>query len=247
MVSIYPFFPGRYYFFVDDDIAVIRSMSSDNQEDTFCIFWPKNSLGWSVHLWRHGYKIMYSHSLVYKCLIILVPVILGVLLIKLKGESFTQKDSVIVIAILFLINFWVLLPWRFYIDRKKEILKILWFQIPFSQLMLLITNTKDGGCYVLHAHHKKRSILFPLIWESADKSEVFRVMETIFGATILKDDVEETGSFSYKQKVGSTVYVNTLEKIRHNKKRNKESYKFRCLSLPASSGAKDMPASVEKP
>jgi hypothetical protein len=140
----------------------------------------------------------------------------------------------------------VLRPWDFYVDREKEFLKIGSLRIPFSQLMLLITYTKDKRHYMLHARNKRWVSLFPLLWESADKSEVIRIMETIFGGFVLKEDIEGTGMFSYKQKVGSTIYVNTLERVERNKKRNKDSFKFRCLSLPASSGSKDLPASVEK-
>jgi hypothetical protein len=170
---------------------------------------------------------------------------LGMLLIKLKGGDFFHADSIILILILLLISFWLLRPWRFYVNQKKEILKIGNLRIPFSQLMLLITYTKEKRHYVLHARNKKWVSLFPLLWESADKSEVIKIMETIFGGFVLKEDVEGTGLFSYKQKVGSTVYVNTLERVKRNKKSNKDSFKFRCLSLPASSSTKDLPVGVE--
>ena len=208
--------------------------------------WPRNSFGWCARRWEHGYKIMHSHSHIKKCLIIFGPMFLGMLLIKLKGGDFFHADSIILILILLLISIWLLRPWSFYVNREKEILKIGNLRIPFSQLMLLITYTKDKRHYVLHARNKKWVSLFPLLWESSDKSEVIRVMETIFGGFVLKEDIEGTGMFSYKQKVGSTVYVNTLERIERNKKRKKDSFKFRCLSLPASSGAKDLTASVEK-
>jgi hypothetical protein len=218
-------------------------MSTGEQDATM---WSRNSFGWCVHKWEHGYKIMHFHSHLYKSLILSGPVILGMLLIKLKNGNFFHADSIMLILILLLISFWVLRPWVFYVDREKEHLKIGILRIPFSQLMLLITYTKDKRHYMLHGRNKKWASLFPLLWESADKSEVIRIMETIFGGCVLKEDIEGTGLFSYKQKVGSTVYVNTLERIERNKKRKKDSFKFRCLSLPASSHAKDFPASVEK-
>ena len=218
-------------------------MNTDEQDVTA---WPRNSFGWCVRKWEHGYKIMHFHTRLKKYLIVFGPMFLGMLLIKLKGGNFFHIDSIMLILILLLISFWVLRPWDFYIDREKEVLKIGGLRIPFSQLMLLITYTKDKRHYMLHARNKRWVSLFPLLWESADKSEVIRIMETIFGGFVLKEDIEGTGMFSYKQKVGSTIYVNTLEKVERNKKRNKDSFKFRCLSLPASSGSKDMPASVEK-
>ena len=218
-------------------------MVADEQDVTL---WPRNSFGWVVRKCEHGYKIMYFHSRLKKCLIVTGPMFLGMLLIKLKGGDFFHADSIMLILILLLISFWLLRPWGFYVDREKEILKIGRLQIPFSQLMLLITYTKDKRHYILHARNKKWISLFPLLWESADKTEVLRIMETIFGGCVLKEDVEGTGMFSYKQKVGSTIYVNTLERIERNKKRKKDSFKFRCLTLPASSHAKDLAASVEK-
>ena len=218
-------------------------MNTDEQDVTA---WPRNSFGWCVCKWENGYKIMYFHSLLKKCLIIFGPMFLGILLIKLKGENFFQADSIMLILILLMISFWLLRPWDFYVDRAKEILKIGNLRIPFSQLMFLITYTKDKRHYILHARNKKWASLFPLLWESKDKSEVFSIIETVFGGSVLKEDIEGTGMFSYKQKVGSTIYVNTLERIERNKKRNKDSFKFRCLSLPASSHTKDLPAGVEK-
>lgn len=217
------------------DIVSVGSINTGEQNG---IVWPRNSFGWCVRKWEHGYKIMYFHSHLNKCLILFGPVVLGMLLIKLKGVNFFHADSIMLILILLLISFWVLRPWGFYVDQEKEILKIGNLRISFSQLMLLITYTKDKRHYILHARNKKWASLFPLLWESADKSEVIRIIETIFGGSVLKEDIEGTGMFSYKQKVGSTVYVNTLERIERNKKHNKDSFKFRCLSLPASRDGK---------
>jgi hypothetical protein len=218
-------------------------MNTSEQDITV---WSRNSFGWCVRKWKHGYKVMYFHSRLKKCLIIFGPVILGMLLIKLKGGNFIQQDSIMLMLVLLLISFWLLRPWDFYVDRDKEILKIGNLRIPFSRLMLHITYAKDKRYYMLYARNKKWASLFPLLWESADKSEVIGIIETIFGGSVLKEDVEGTGMFSYKQKVGSTVYVNTLERIERNNKRNKNGFKLRCLSLPASRDAKDLPAKVEK-
>ena len=213
----------------------VGNMKTSEQDVTE---WTRNSFGWCVRQWEHGYKIMHSHSRLKKCLIIFGPMFLGMLLIKLKRGDFFHADSILLILILLLISFWLLRPWRFYVNREKEIIKIGNLRIPFSKLMLLITYTKEKRHYVLHARNKKWVSLFPLLWESADKSEVIKIMETIFGGFVLKEDVEGTGLFSYKQMVGSTVYVNTLERVKRNKKSNKDSFKFRCLSLPASGDSK---------
>lgn len=218
-------------------------MDNSNQDDAF---WPRNSFGWCVRKWKHGYKVMYFHSRLKKCLIISGPLVLGMLLIKLKGGNFIQQDSIMLILVLLLVSFWLLRPWGFYVDREKEILRIGHFRIPFSRLMLHITYAKDKRYYMLHARNKKWASLFPLLWESADKIEVIEIIETIFGGSVLKEDVEGTGMFSYKQQVGSTVYVNTLERIEHNKRRNKNGFKLRCLSLPVCGHTKDLPAEVEK-
>ena len=184
-------------------------MNADEQDITV---WPRNPFGWCAHKWKRGYKIIHFQSFASKCFFIFATLVICLLFMILSGKDMTQWDSIMLISMLLLVGFGMSLPWRYLVDQGKEILISGALKIPFSELMLLISYEKKRNSYKLDAYYQQKR-WHNVIWESSEKSEVVGVMDTIFNANILEEDIEGTGLFKYKQNVGSTFtfIVYTLE------------------------------------
>ncbi len=173
----------------------------------------ENDLGWRLYLWERGHKISYPNSTIRRYLLLFTPVILGVLLILLlwisdvRGQRYELRAVVLVTTILLsvLMGLAASRTMSLRVDSQRGIVNALGFRLSLADIRLLIPYEAHRGRYTLYVSATRiRSRLFFWIpptryvaWESRDRSEVKRIMEEVFAATVT---TEGPGRFDYIQR-----------------------------------------------
>jgi len=111
-----------------------------------------------------------------------------------------------------LLGYAIAKPASYYVVPKDNSWTFQRRKATFSDSTLLARYERDGGLYRVYLRNDRTSQT-EMIWRSSDKSEVLQLLEVAFacipGATVIDED---TGRFSYSQKLGSVTHQKILEK-----------------------------------
>jgi len=165
----------------------------------------QNPLGWRLYERPGGHRIAPPNPLVRRCLLLLGPMTVYVLLLLLaiwlrdgRIPSFHGWGIMIVMILMGLV-----MSWRrsSLVDRPTGFLRVDGARFHLAHFTPLLYHVQKKDRYVIYAHdgtpRRFRTFSTHVIWESADRSEAVGVLDDVFGITVLE---EGPGMFEYTQR-----------------------------------------------